>query len=85
VLRETFEVIPRMASPIMATMAAPIMKGALALYLLETHTVVHIDKLARTFGVTVILKGETQLACYVERARNELTIVPAMSEIQVPR
>jgi hypothetical protein len=40
----------------MATSAAAIMKGALALHLLETHTVVHIDKLASAFGGTVILK-----------------------------
>jgi hypothetical protein len=44
-----------MFSPMMDTIAAPIMKGALILNLLEKYTVVHIEKLASTFGGTVIL------------------------------
>jgi len=56
VAHQAFEVAQRIASPMMATSAAAIMKGALALHLLETHTVVHIDKLASAFGGTVILK-----------------------------
>jgi len=56
VAHQAFEVAQRMTSPMMATSAAAIMKGALALHLLETHTVVHIDKLASALGGTVILK-----------------------------
>jgi hypothetical protein len=37
------------------TIAAPMMKGALTLHLLEIYTVIHIEKLASTFGGTVIL------------------------------
>lgn len=44
-----------MLLPMMDTIAAPMMNGALALYLLEKYTVVHIEKLASTFGGTVIL------------------------------
>jgi hypothetical protein len=76
-------------SPIMATIALAMMKGALALTLLENHTVANIEKLASAFGGTVILKDGTQLAStyvrLIELARNGPTVVPAMSQTQVPR
>lgn len=49
--------VVQMPSPMMDTIAAPMMKGALTLHLLEKYTVIHIEKLASTFGGTVILVG----------------------------
>lgn len=82
-MRQSLEVMPQMTSPIMARIAAAIMKGALALRLLESHTVAQIDKLASAFGGTVILKVGIRFVStlfrWVGRVPNELTTVPAMS------
>jgi hypothetical protein len=82
-MRQSLEVMPQMTSPIMARIAAAIMKGALALRLLESHTVAQIDKLASAFGGIVILKVGIRFVStlfrWVGRVPNELTTVPAMS------
>jgi hypothetical protein len=50
------------------------MNGALALHLLETHTVAHIDKLASTLGGTVILKIGAQSDCLGEFGKFEMDL-----------
>jgi len=62
VIDEILGATPQVALPMMATVAAAIMNGALALHLLDSHTVTQIDKLASAFGGTVILRFGTQLA-----------------------